>query len=489
MKKSVGFACPNISSMFRPTAAPPGLETEVRDVANAIYYGGRADGVPGMAAVAHVIQNRVDHPAYPSDACGVVVAGTEQFVPARQMTAAPPNNGVERQLFEQAKRMAMQLVCSPHRLLTPDPTGGALHYDRHRPAPATMRNVSRPAGDEPMGMNGAGNEMNPRRGDDAALRGSSPPPGAASPASPPSGARTGNSATRPLRPFSFLREKGAASIGSLRSRGAAAAAAVTSGSGSPTAAAASRGGTTQPRVAVPAEPPSMEPVEPVAAAPVHHPPAVSTPPGPLATQAATTPPPTPPPQSRPPAISMPATSPGPRTGSSAGSSGTSRPGHPRPWTGPRGFGGGRTVGPADDDGYHDMILPCGLFQEEVIDIMYRDLSPEDFEALCKLDERVPRRNTAQRNLVDGLPRTLAKDSGSTECGVCLGELEPNSSVVQLPCKHAFHPACVTRWLTQCKNTCPLCTCPINQVAQGPTAASGSAASAIGSTAPRLSQAV
>merc|ERR1719456_1804538 len=56
--------------------------------------------------------------------------------------------------------------------------------------------------------------------------------------------------------------------------------------------------------------------------------------------------------------------------------------------------------PVDVDGYHDMVLPCGLFQDEVIELMYRDLSPEDFEMLSKLDERLPKRNTAQRSIVD-----------------------------------------------------------------------------------------
>lgn len=115
-----------------------------------------------------------------------------------------------------------------------------------------------------------------------------------------------------------------------------------------------------------------------------------------------------------------------------------------------------------DDGYHDMVLPCGLFQEEVIDIMYRDLKPEDFEMLNKLDERVPKRNTVQRNIVERLPRVAVRDCGSSECGVCLVGLDPHARVVQLPCRHAFHPACISKWLTQCRNTCPLCSTPIDQ---------------------------
>jgi hypothetical protein len=130
---------------------------------------------------------------------------------------------------------------------------------------------------------------------------------------------------------------------------------------------------------------------------------------------------------------------------------------------------------AADAEYHDMVLPCGLFQDEVIELMYRDLSPEDFETLCKLDERLPKKNTAQRNLVDRLPRAIARDCGATECMVCLAEFEPTSHVVKLPCRHAFHRACISKWLTQCKSTCPLCFLPIQlQGAATPSAVGNSA---------------
>lgn len=108
----------------------------------------------------------------------------------------------------------------------------------------------------------------------------------------------------------------------------------------------------------------------------------------------------------------------------------------------------------------DMILPCGLFQEEVIDLMHRDLRPEDFEMLSKLDERLPKRNVAHSDFVDILPRITAKDCGVSECRVCLTEVAPTTVLAKLPCGHAFHPGCISKWLTQCKNTCPLCSKPI-----------------------------
>jgi len=93
-------------------------------------------------------------------------------------------------------------------------------------------------------------------------------------------------------------------------------------------------------------------------------------------------------------------------------------------------------------------------------LQYRELTPEDYELLCLLDENVPKKNTTPQDLVSGLPRVLARDCHSNECHICLARLDPLIFVAQLPCGHAFHPECVSRWLTQCKGTCPLCLSPI-----------------------------
>lgn len=126
----------------------------------------------------------------------------------------------------------------------------------------------------------------------------------------------------------------------------------------------------------------------------------------------------------------------------------------------------------DAEGFHDFVLPCGLTQEEVIALLYGDISPDDFEKLCKLDERIPKKNIAKRGVVEQLPRVFARECNSSECGVCLVKLEPTQRVVQLPCKHGFHAACISKWLTQCKNTCPMCMKVIDSDlagnTQGPT---------------------
>eukprot|EP00435_Cladocopium_sp_Y103_P062283 s177_g23.t2 len=62
---SVGCStCPNLARLFRCTLQP---DPAVVEVANAIYEGGKVDGVAGLEVVAHIIQNRCSHSAFPSE--------------------------------------------------------------------------------------------------------------------------------------------------------------------------------------------------------------------------------------------------------------------------------------------------------------------------------------------------------------------------------------------------------------------------------------
>ena len=42
-----------------------------------------------------------------------------------------------------------------------------------------------------------------------------------------------------------------------------------------------------------------------------------------------------------------------------------------------------------------------------------------------------------------------------ECSICLSEYPVGSYMLILPCGHAFHSRCLTRWLSR-SHTCPLC---------------------------------
>mmetsp|Transcript_16756 Transcript_16756/g.47818 ORF Transcript_16756/g.47818 Transcript_16756/m.47818 type:complete len:469 (-) Transcript_16756:615-2021(-) len=439
--RAKGFVCPSLANIFRPSTSAP-ADPAVIDVANAIYRGGRTDGVPGLEAVAHVIQNRCRHPSFPCEPHAVVLEGTEQFADARHGGQGPLTS-VEKQLFNQAKRLATQLMQHPHRLPFPDPTGGAIYYDQG--GPAALHSAVRPFGPSGRSTGSASSGLGVRS---ASRAESLDPPseddvGAVEPprASP----------QKSRRPLSFFRDRGVTGTSTARGSSSTPAAGGASQSLAPpqqSGRAAARGiGTPAPQPA--SQPGRAAPGAALLASGDHVPANPSRAPVPTL----------PPPQ---------------LVTTSAASSGGLPGVAVRPLSRPMLPGRGGPMGlapqhphttlhraPSDEEGYQDLILPCGLFQDEVIEIMYRDLKPEDFDMLNKLDERVPKRNIVQRNLVDRLPRCMAADCGCSECGVCLAELSPGARVVQLPCRHGFHPTCISRWLTQCKNTCPLCSAPID----------------------------
>eukprot|EP00931_Biecheleriopsis_adriatica_P004588 TRINITY_DN106231_c0_g1_i1.p1 TRINITY_DN106231_c0_g1~~TRINITY_DN106231_c0_g1_i1.p1 ORF type:complete len:323 (-),score=55.84 TRINITY_DN106231_c0_g1_i1:125-1093(-) len=89
-------------------------------------------------------------------------------------------------------------------------------------------------------------------------------------------------------------------------------------------------------------------------------------------------------------------------------------------------------------------------------LQYRELQPEDFELLCNLDEAVPRRGTAPRSLLQSFRRVPSQECGSDECRVCLRSLAGETQVLMLPCGHAFHEQCITKWACEYRGDCPLC---------------------------------
>jgi len=101
-------------------------------------------------------------------------------------------------------------------------------------------------------------------------------------------------------------------------------------------------------------------------------------------------------------------------------------------------------------------MSSGLGEEDVFDLLYRDITPEDYEMLCRLDEMVPKK-TAGAEAVGRLQPRAAIDRRHEICGVCLMEFEAADTVLAVGCpaKHEFHQACISKWLTECNNTCPI----------------------------------
>ena len=51
--------------------------------------------------------------------------------------------------------------------------------------------------------------------------------------------------------------------------------------------------------------------------------------------------------------------------------------------------------------------------------------------------------------------TSQPSNAARDCNICLSQMETSETLRALPCAHAFHAACINRWLSRA-HTCPTC---------------------------------
>lgn len=106
-------------------------------------------------------------------------------------------------------------------------------------------------------------------------------------------------------------------------------------------------------------------------------------------------------------------------------------------------------------------LECGLLSSEVSDLLFREITPEDYETLLRLDETVSK-PTASASSIESLNKVSGKTLAGETCSVCLAAFEDDDVVATLPCSHHFHNDCISKWLSECRCACPLCGVDISQ---------------------------
>lgn len=83
-----------------------------------VYYEARGESYVGREAVAHVVMNRVKHPAYPDKVCEVVYQPKQfQWVELKLKKPHGP-------AWQNAQHIARKVLDGESR----DPTGGATHF-------------------------------------------------------------------------------------------------------------------------------------------------------------------------------------------------------------------------------------------------------------------------------------------------------------------------------------------------------------------------
>lgn len=126
-----------------------------------------------------------------------------------------------------------------------------------------------------------------------------------------------------------------------------------------------------------------------------------------------------------------------------------------PQHGPHGNYGGRRPHVVAGTHHAGRRLPCGLTPMEANSLLFRELTPEDYELLLRLDEGVAK-PTASTEACRRLPAAAPVDFMGGNCTVCQAPFDEHDSVSRLPCGHLFHQDCITRWLSDYRHTCPLC---------------------------------
>lgn len=88
------------------------------------------------------------------------------------------------------------------------------------------------------------------------------------------------------------------------------------------------------------------------------------------------------------------------------------------------------------------------------DWLVRELTPNDYEALSRLDGNKNRGLSASE--ISILPTNkVGENAKIVNCCICIEDEKPGELVRRLPCMHVFHQACIDRWL-EGNGQCPIC---------------------------------
>ncbi|CAK9099182.1 Uncharacterized RING finger protein C57A7.09, partial [Durusdinium trenchii] len=101
-------------------------------------------------------------------------------------------------------------------------------------------------------------------------------------------------------------------------------------------------------------------------------------------------------------------------------------------------------------------LPCGLTHREVYSLLSREITPEDYEMLLRLDEAIPKKQATEKETNEALHVVSCEEFLGKECPICLTRYLQTDDVAALPCCHDFHKECICTWLSNYRKTCPLC---------------------------------
>ena len=92
-------------------------------------------------------------------------------------------------------------------------------------------------------------------------------------------------------------------------------------------------------------------------------------------------------------------------------------------------------------------------------MQHRDLTPEDYENLARLDELIKKKTVSDQKLKQLKCEKVNSDNVnnfiSDLCTICMEGYLIDQVRKHLPCGHIFHSDCIDEWLSSNSTKCPL----------------------------------
>ncbi|KAG8344162.1 hypothetical protein TRVL_05013 [Trypanosoma vivax] len=98
--------------------------------------------------------------------------------------------------------------------------------------------------------------------------------------------------------------------------------------------------------------------------------------------------------------------------------------------------------------------------QDVLPLMYREINPNDYELLLRLDEDNHTRKLTPNEFLSLQKKIWTTELGAETCNICLDAFDATSCCVILDCGHFFHSSCAKTWLTEHAAKCPLDHIPV-----------------------------
>ncbi|GFS07197.1 E3 ubiquitin-protein ligase RNF12 [Elysia marginata] len=101
----------------------------------------------------------------------------------------------------------------------------------------------------------------------------------------------------------------------------------------------------------------------------------------------------------------------------------------------------------------------------LISLQHREMTPEDYEMLLRLDDTV-KPKTVSENVLEKLktetvgPGGVGAENDVVLCAICMDPYVAGDTRKFLPCGHDFHATCVDTWLKNSSMNCPLDGLPV-----------------------------